>query len=45
MRYYINQLLINVAIWCLDRVQFRSFTNEQFKQERMGLVKRLRQCV
>lgn len=27
VRYHINQLLVNVAVWSLKRVQFRSQTN------------------
>jgi hypothetical protein len=44
-RYYTNQLYLTVAIKMLERIQFRSFTNTTFLQERTGLVKRLRQCL
>jgi hypothetical protein len=44
-RYYLNQVLINTAVWCLERVQFRSLTNTTFQRERTTLIKRLRRCV
>ena len=45
VRYYINQVLIKVAIKCLEMVQFRSLTNQILYRERMVLVKRMRQCI
>lgn len=45
IKYYINQALINVAIKCLEKVEFKSLTNKVMHQQRLTSVKKMRQCI
>ena len=45
LSYYLNQAKINVAVWMLNRVDFKSDGNQQLLIERRGYVKRLKGCI
>lgn len=45
VRYYINQMLVNVAIWCLKGVQFKSLTNTNMLTVVKNEAQCLRQCI
>lgn len=42
--YHTNQLLINVAIWCLEKVTFKSETNNRLMKDHLIRVKYMREC-
>jgi hypothetical protein len=45
MRYYINQLLVRIALAALDAIVFVSRRNRELLAERRELVRRLKGCL